>query len=131
MAAGAIANQAVWAFEEHEHRDIALGMDRIHAVACEIGHGPAFELSTRLTGITQWLDTVLEPHIAWEEWWLYPEIDARAGTPWATKAERFDHRQIRELASRVRADGRLPSGQLSGDRQADSRCHLFSLEALV
>ena len=39
------ADQAVWAFTEHEHRDLARGITRIHDVACEAGRGPAPERS--------------------------------------------------------------------------------------
>jgi hemerythrin-like domain-containing protein len=39
------------------------------------------------------------PHAAWEEAWLYPRLDTTAGTPWATRALRFEHEQIRELAA--------------------------------
>ena len=83
------------------------------------------------TSSGQWLDHVLEPHIAWEETWLYPQIDTRTGTPWATRAARFDHQQIREMASRLRADQILLNGHPSGDQHADCRCHLFGLEALL
>jgi hypothetical protein len=126
-----IGAQAVWAFAEHEHRDLVRGINRIHDVACEIGHRPSPELSVHVLGVLQWLHTTLEPHIAWEEAWLYPEIDARSGTPWATRAARFDHQQIREMAARLRTDQPLLSGHPSGDQHAETRCHLFGLEALL
>ena len=65
----------------------------------EVGHRPTPELSAHVLDVLHWLDGTLGPHIAWEEAWLYPEIDARTGTPWATRAARFDHRQIREMAA--------------------------------
>jgi hypothetical protein len=131
MATKAGETQAVWAFAEHEHRDLVRGINRIHDVACEIGRRPTPELSREVLNVLGWLDGILGPHIAWEEAWLYPEIDARLGTPWATRAARFDHQQLREMVAKLRADQHLPSGRESGDQQAETRCHLFSLEALL
>jgi hemerythrin-like domain-containing protein len=123
--------QAIWAFEEHEHRDLVRGLNHIHEVACEIGSRTTTELSVQVLEVLDWLDRVLEPHIAWEEGWLYPEIDARIGTPWATRAARFDHRQLREATARLRGDQALLRNRVAGDQQAETRCHLFGLEALL
>lgn len=131
MATKAGRAQAVWAFTEHEHRDLARGINRIHDVACEIGRRPTPELSVDVLSVLRWLDATLAPHIAWEEAWLYPEIDRRLGTPWATRAARFDHRQVREMGARLRADQHLLGSREAGDQQAEARCHLFSLEALL
>jgi iron-sulfur cluster repair protein YtfE (RIC family) len=123
--------QAVWAFAEHEHRDLVRGIDRIHHVACEIGGRSLPELSLEVREVLGWLDGALEPHIAWEEGWLYPEIDARLGTVWATRAARFDHQQVRGMVARLRKDESTLRSGSSGDLQAEMRCHLFSLEALL
>jgi hemerythrin-like domain-containing protein len=131
MMTKAGGSQAVWAFTEHEHRDLVRGINRIHDVACEIGLRPTLELSVDLLNILGWLDSMLGPHIAWEEGWLYPEIDERLGTPWATRAARFDHQQIRVMAARLRADHHLLSSRETGDPQLETRCHLFSIEALL
>lgn len=131
MAMKAGGAQAVWAFAEHEHRDLARGINRIHEVACEIGRRPKHDVSVDVLAVLHWLDATLEPHIAWEEAWLYAEIDARLGTPWATRAARFDHRQVREMTARLRTDQHLLSTSEAGDPQTEARCHLFSLEALL
>lgn len=131
MTTSEIETQAQWAFAEHEHRDLVRGLNRLHEVAGEIGHRPPAELSTHVLGILEWLDVVLRPHIAWEDAWLYPEIDARAGTPWATRATRFDHQQIREMEARLVADRPLLNSRLSAEQRAEIRCHLFALEALL
>jgi hemerythrin-like domain-containing protein len=131
MATKTGGTQAVWAFAEHEHRDLVRGINRIHDVACEIGRRPTPELSVEVLDVLHWLDGTLEPHVAWEEAWLYPEIDARTGTLWATRAARFDHQQVREMAARLRADQHLLGTGRGGDHQADTRCHLFGLEALL
>ena len=124
------APHAVWAFTEHEHREIVRGIDHIHDVACEIGAWITPELSGRLTDILRWLDHDLEPHISWEESWRYPEIDTRTGTPWATRSARFDHRQIRDMAERFRTDQTLIHHD-AHERVPELRCHLFGLEALL
>jgi iron-sulfur cluster repair protein YtfE (RIC family) len=131
MADMADARQAVWAFTEHEHRELIRGINRIHDVACEIGGWATPELSLRVLDVLAWLDRDLEPHVAWEESWLYPEIDARTGSPWATRMARFDHRQIRDLATRLRADQHLLDRDREHERLVELRCHLFGLEALL
>lgn len=131
MAIKSVGAQGVGAFAEHEHRDLARGINRIHDVACEIGRRPRHDVSVDVLAILHWFDGTLEPHIAWEEAWLYPEIDARLGTPWATRAARFDHRQVREMTARLRTDQHLLSTNETGDPQVEARCHLFSLEALL
>jgi hemerythrin-like domain-containing protein len=123
--------QAIWAFAEHEHRDLVRGINRIHDVACEVGRRPTPELSGDVLDVLHWLNATLEPHVAWEEAWLFPEIDARTGTPWATRAARFDHQQVREMATRLRVDQHLLGTGGTVDHQADARCHLFGLEALL
>ncbi|HEX7473113.1 MAG TPA: hemerythrin domain-containing protein [Candidatus Limnocylindrales bacterium] len=124
------APQAVWAFTEHEHRDIVRGIDHIHDVACEIGGWVTPELAGRLLDVLRWIERDLEPHIAWEEAWLYPQIDARTGTPWATRSARFDHRQIRDMTARFRTD-QAHIRDDAHERVPDLRCHLFGLEALL
>jgi len=131
MAMTADGSEAVWAFAEHEHRDLVRGIDQIHDVACEIGRRPTPELSVHVLDVLKWLDLTVEPHIAWEETWLYPQIDIRIGTPWATRAARFDHQQIREMASRLRTDQHALSSRTDGDQGVGARCHLFGLEALL
>jgi hemerythrin-like domain-containing protein len=69
--------------------------------------------------------------MAWEEAMLYPEIDLRAGTPWATRVSRFDHQQMRELAAKLRAGQHELGHRTASDPQADVRCRLFALEALL
>jgi iron-sulfur cluster repair protein YtfE (RIC family) len=130
MTSGADEDRAVWAFAEHEHVDLARGIDRIHDVACAVGL-PTPELSGRVLDILRWLDDTLGPHIAWEDGWLFPEIDARSGYQATTIAARFEHRQIRELIAQLRADhARLDHRDLR-ETDAASRSDLFRLEALI
>ncbi len=131
MAREAGGTQAVWAFAEHEHRDLARGINRIHEVACDIGSTSTREVSIHVLDLMAWLHDAVESHITWEETWLYPEIDKRLGTPWATRAARFDHQQIREVSTRLRTDQQHLSAGLAGEHGAETRCHLFGLEALL
>jgi hemerythrin-like domain-containing protein len=125
------ATQAIWAFAEHEHQDLRRGINRIHDVACEVGQRPTPELSVDVISVLTWIHDMLEPHIAWEDGWLYPEIEARLGTPWATRAARFDHQQIRQMAENLTDDEIRLGNHQAGGGQAETRCHLFSLEALL
>jgi iron-sulfur cluster repair protein YtfE (RIC family) len=125
------APRAVWTFAEHEHRDLVRGINRIHDVACEVDGWVTPDLSADVGAILAWLYRELEPHMSWEESWLYPEIDARAGTPWATRSARFDHRQIRDMTARLRTDERLLHDAGARERLPKVRCHLFGLEALL
>jgi hypothetical protein len=130
MAEMTRTSTSVWSFTEHEHLDLVRGIQRIHDIACQVGSLPRSQLSVDLIDVGHWIDGTLEPHIAWEETWLYPEVDARTDSPWATRAARFDHRQIRGVAAEVRADQVALRSQAIGD-PAEIRCHLFGLVALV
>jgi iron-sulfur cluster repair protein YtfE (RIC family) len=132
MTISADEGHAMWAFAEHEHRDLARGINRIHDVACLVGHLATPELSARVLDVLHWLDGTLGPHMAWEDGWLFPEIDARTGNPSATRAARFEHRQIREVIARLRADHeRLDRRGRPGDKNAETRSDLVRLEALI
>jgi hypothetical protein len=131
MATAADGAQAVWVFAEHEHRDLIRGINRIHDVACEVGGRATPAMSHDFLDILTWLDHVLEPHIAWEEGWLYPEIDARTGTPWATRAARFDHQQVREKIRKLRGDHETLGHREPEQRHGEMRYHLFGLEAIL
>lgn len=131
MTVTSVAPLPARAFAEHEHRDLAAGINRLHEVACSIGRTATPELSVAVLGVLHWLDVTLEPHVAWEEGWLYPEVDVRSGSVWATRAARFDHGQIRELVSRIRRDREGLGKSERLDRHEELRCHLFGLEALL
>jgi Hemerythrin HHE cation binding domain len=125
------APRAIWAFTEHQHRELIRGLERIHDVACEVDGWVRPDLAAHVRDVLGWLDRELEPHTAWEESWLYPEIDARTGTPWATRSARFDHGQIRAMATRIREDQHRLHEDGAREGLPQLRCHLFGLEALV
>ncbi len=131
MRSDARAEEQVRVFEEHEHRELVAGIARIHEVACEVGRGARSDVSLHLLDLLHWAHRTLEPHVAWEDGWLYPEIDRRIGTPWATRAARFDHEQIRAIVARLESDEQALLRHEDPDRGGQLRCHLFSLEALL
>jgi iron-sulfur cluster repair protein YtfE (RIC family) len=118
-------------FVEHEHQELVSGVDRIHEVACELSTVGVNQMSVRIGGVLRWVDQTLKPHMAWEEEWLFPTIDERAHTPWATRLIRFDHHQIAQQAERIASHrSRLEHGPTS-DATTEMRSDLFALEALV
>jgi len=131
MSVTTVAPLPARAFAEHEHRDLVRGMNDLHEVACTLGATPTPQIRLRILDILRWLGGTLEPHIAWEEGWLYPEVDGRCGTPWATRAARFDHTQLRELVERIRVEREELGRNPVLDRHEELRGHLFGLEALL
>jgi len=118
-------------FVDHEHRDLRPGIDRIHDVARAVGSVAAPDLAIILLDVLDWVDKVVEPPIAWEDGWLYPEIDRRAGTQWATKIMRFEHHQIRAAASRLESDGDTLRHEPNHEQACELLAHLVTLEALM
>jgi hemerythrin-like domain-containing protein len=117
-------------FAEREHLELARGLNRIHEVASHVDHVATPTLSDELIDVVHWLDRTLEPHLAWEDRWLYPEVERRLGTPWATCAARFEHGTIRGLGDRLREDRLALPTDLHAARE-ELRAHLFGLETLV
>jgi iron-sulfur cluster repair protein YtfE (RIC family) len=131
MTARQEASEAVRAFAQHEHLDLARGIDGIHEAACSVGSVPSAEIVRRIDGVLSWFDRELQPHLNWEEAWLYPQIDAVTGTPWSTRAARFDHAEVRTAVERLRREEFAQLGRSDIDVRSDLRCRLFSLEALL
>ncbi|MEX1172379.1 MAG: hemerythrin domain-containing protein [Chloroflexota bacterium] len=131
MTESARSLSAERAFAGLEHRDLRPGIDRVHEVGRWVGTIAAPDLSLVLLDVLDWFERVVEPHIAWEEAWLYPELDRLAGTAWATKAERYEHHHIRHVAARLEADRDRLRHEPSHDQTAELLADLFGLEALL
>ncbi len=123
--------QMIRSFVDHEHDELTAGIDRLHEVAWELPNLPAPRRTTTLRAVLRWIDETLRPHMAWEETWLFPTIDDRAQTRWATRLVRFDHRQLIHQAERLSEHRAELEGGQSGDAVTQVRCDLFSLEALL
>jgi hemerythrin-like domain-containing protein len=118
-------------FEEREHRELVPGINRVHDVAMAVGLMAAPDMCLAMLDVVDWIDNVLMPHAAWEENWLYPQFERRAGTPWATRILAFEHHQIRVIARKVVADReRFRQQPTKADLMA-VRADMFALEALL
>jgi hemerythrin-like domain-containing protein len=116
-------------FATQEHHEMRRGLDRIHEVATL--EGTTEELTLGALEVVHWVDRVLEPHAQWEDRWLYPEIDDRAGTHWATKLMTFEHQQIRD-ATHALTEARTQVREHGSVRAVlEVRGRLFALEAIL
>jgi len=89
---------------EQEHRRIREGLANLEQALGDahlLARPDAIAAAVRALA---WLRRDVLPHAAWEEAWLYPQLDSIAGTPWATRAMRFEHEQIREVAALLERD---------------------------
>src|SRR5262245_65052391 len=96
-------SEAVRAFAEHEHQDLARGIDLVHDAACAVGDVPSVATALAMRDIISWFEFQLRPHLAWEESWLYPRIERITGTAWSTRAARFDPRQLISALERIQS----------------------------
>lgn len=117
-------------FAEQEHHELVRGLNRIHEVASGIDRVATPTLSDELIDVVHWIERTVEPHLAWEDRWLYPEIERRLATPWATCAARFEHGAIRGLGDGIRKD-RIALGTDLHAAREDLRAHLFGFETLL
>jgi hemerythrin-like domain-containing protein len=86
-------------FVEHEHRRLRAGLANLRDALEDCHRLTRSDAVDRVVRTLSWLRRDVLPHAAWEEAWLYPHLDTEAGTPWATRALRFEHEQIREVAA--------------------------------
>lgn len=119
------------AFAEHEHRELARGVDRIGEVARLAGKITTRDLAVAVNGVLQWFDAVLWPHVAWENTNLYENIDRRAGTRWATRLMRFEHQQLQSAARHLAASRELLRARPSAEQLCEVRGQLFAIEAML
>jgi hemerythrin-like domain-containing protein len=130
MARPMTDEQPLRLFAEQEHQALSRGLNRVHDLACAVGVESGPQLSSDVFDVLLWIDRTLEPHLAWEDRWLYPEIEHRLGTSWATRASVFDHGQVRRCADQLRRDrSTLPPNP--HDARSVLRKDLFGLETLV
>ena len=90
-------------FVEHEHEELDAGIERLHELGEVLARLPVDQRTASIQRVLHWVDEEVKPHMAWEESWLFPQIDERARTPWATRLVRYDHRQIVAQAERLHA----------------------------
>jgi iron-sulfur cluster repair protein YtfE (RIC family) len=118
-------------FEAQEHRDLALGLTHIEEI---IGRAPELGsegLWARLHDTLRWLDREVRPHMAWEDRWLYPQLDEIAETPWATKSARMEHRQIEKMIATLETDSERWLGHATPHTCAEVVQHLSAIRAVL
>ena len=116
---------------DQEHRQIRAGLANLQET---IGRSHAMSRSDAIDRVVRtlaWLRRDLLPHAAWEEAWLYPHLDAAAGTPWATQALRFQHEQIKELAAALEREFASAEVRWSAEEAFQLAIALTRLEALI
>ena len=132
MTTTATEGQAmIRSFLEHEHDELATGLNQLHELAEQLSLLSVERLHGRISTTLEWLEGTVAPHMTWEERWLFPQIDDRARTPWATRIVRFDHHQITEQIQHLRAHRVHLEHGPSGEAIAEVRCDLYALEALL
>jgi iron-sulfur cluster repair protein YtfE (RIC family) len=123
--------EVVRSFVEHEHAELVAGIAGIHEAAHQPPTTSPGEMVVQVSGVLRWLDETLRPHMSWEEAWLFPQIDERTRTHWATRIARFDHHQIAEQAEHLSDDRARLVHAPSAAAILDARGTLAALEALL
>ena len=118
-------------FEAQEHRDLALGLTHIEELIGVAPDLPSDALWARLHGTLRWLDLDVRPHMAWEDRWLYPQIDVAAGTPWATRSARAEHRQIESMIATLETDSERWLGHATPATRAEILQHLGAIRVVM
>jgi len=117
MSAITEGREAVRTFVDHEHQELKTAVEWVHEVTEGMSRLPVDQRSESLRRVLHWVDVDLKPHMAWEESWLFPNIDDRVMPHWATGLVRFDHRQIAAQAERLRGHctygNPIPSSDIS------------------
>jgi iron-sulfur cluster repair protein YtfE (RIC family) len=116
---------------DQEHRQIRAGLANLQEA---IGRAHAMSRSDAIDHVVRtlaWLRRDLLPHAAWEEAWLYPNLDTAAGTPWATQALRFQHEQIKEVATALEREFASAEVRWSAEAAYQLAVALTRLEALI
>ena len=88
---------------EREHESLRAGLSTLQGAIEDAHRLTRVELAERVARATAWMHRDFMPHAAWEEAWLYARVDHESGSPWTTRGLRFQHEQIRELASALEA----------------------------
>ena len=118
-------------FAVHEHRDLAFGLSDMEDTVARATELSATDLWARLHRTLTWIEHDLRPHIAWEDAMLYGRIDERAGTPWATRFARAEHRQIEAIATALEADAERLLEHRTPRFCTDAIADLSAIRALI
>ena len=131
MTAQTIVDDGESRFAIHEHRMLARDLAYIAETVERATDWSATDLWSRLHRTMGWLQHDLRPHITWEETTLYARIDELAGTPWATRMARAEHRQIEGLIAMLGADSERWLEHRTPRTCAEVVAHLSAIGAVV
>jgi iron-sulfur cluster repair protein YtfE (RIC family) len=131
MTAHTVVAEGEGRFAAQEHRDLAHGLAHIGETVERSTELPSDQLWARLHHALGWLERDLRPHLVWEDTWLYPQLDQLAGTPWATKMARFEHRQIETLIAALESDSARWLDHATARTNADLVAHLSAIRAVI
>ncbi len=131
MTAQTVVADGEGRFAVREHRELAAGLAQIAETVERSTELSSTELWARLHHALGWLERELKPHLAWEDTFLYPLLDAHAGTPWATKLPHFEHRQIEAVIAALETDSAHWLGRSTPRTDAEMVAHLSAIRALI
>ena len=131
MTAHTVVAEGEGRFAAQEHRDLAHGLAYIGETVERSTELPSDQLWARLHHTLGWLEHDLRPHLVWEDTWLYPQLDQLAGTPWATRTARFEHRQIEMMIAQLETDSERWLGHATARTNADLVAHLSAIRAVI
>ena len=116
---------------DHEHRRVRDGLAALQEVLEDPEIRTRPEAIDRTARTLQWIRRDVLPHAAWEEAWLYPRLDTTAGTAWATRVLRFQHEQIRDLATALEAAFVSAEGRWTPEAGYQLALAMTRLETLI
>ncbi len=118
-------------FVRQEHRELRAGLAGIEETIEEAHRLTQHDLSARVHRILDWLRRELVQHADWEDRWLFPELDAVAGTPWATRLLRDQHDAIRSIIPLLEADAQALRTRWGTDLAFGVIARLARLDAIL
>jgi iron-sulfur cluster repair protein YtfE (RIC family) len=112
------------------HRELEHLLARVETVAETAGMLDASVLGLQVTSLLEGLESLLIPHIAWEEKVCYADIDRLAETPTTTQLLRLQHEQICQRLVQLRSAG-LDPVEPHQRMVLELRARLYALHALL
>lgn len=116
---------------EREHETLRAGLSTLRGAIEDASRLTQLELAERVARCTSWMRRDFLPHAAWEEGWLYSQLDRETGSPWTTRSLRVQHEQIRELAKHLEAASTLAHARWTREIEVQLIAAMARLEALL
>lgn len=116
---------------EREHVTLRAGLSTLKGTIEDASRLSQLQLAERVTRSTAWMRRDFLPHAAWEEAWLYNQLDHETGSPWTTRGLRVQHEQIRELAVQLEAASALAHTRWTREIEVQLIAAMARLDALL